>query len=367
MTTVLLCLIPVLIMPWILRFVFPHKIQWLEMFLILVIGSLVSGGIYAAGMFSATADIEILNGQVTGKERKHDTYEQAYQCFCTTDAKGNSTCQTCYETHYTVEWKVFSNVGTFVIDKKDSTSRRVYNLSDPTFFTQAKNGDPVAKQHTHTNYVKAAPDSLVRAWDIKKFESMIPAYPSDVYNFYSLNRALQVGVTVPDINAWNTDISNALRVLGPQCQANVIVVFAKADQSFMNALEGKWLNGKKNDIIVVLGINEYPKIEWVGVSSWTKSELFKVKLRDDIMEIGTVDRAQIMQTIEANTKTLFKRREMKDFEYLKYEIEPPTWVLILSIILGMMASLGASYYFYHNDLVFTSGYGRRSYSRFKRF
>lgn len=354
MTTLLLCLIPVLLMPWIARLIFPHKIQWLEMLIILVIGTAITAGVYEAGIFSATADVEILNGEVIKKTREHDSYTRTYDCMCTTsrDSKGNSTtsCQTCHEEHYTVEWTVYSNVGAFQIDKKDSTWRSVYDSPDPTFYTNAKRGDPVAREHLFTNYVKAAPDSLVHAWDVKKYEKMIPDYPNRTFNFYNINRTLSAGVTVPDVAEWNKDISNVLKTLGPKCQANVIVVFTNLDQSYMQALEGKWVGGKKNDIIVVIGTSAYPKIDWVGVSSWTKAEMFKVKLRDDIQALGVVDRAQIIKAIETNTLTSFKRREMKDFEYLRYQIEPPTWVLILSIILGIIASLGLSWYFYNIDL-----------------
>lgn len=353
MSTLLLCLIPVLFMPLLAKLVFPHKIQWLEMVLILAAGVILTAGIYAAGTFQATADVEILNGEVTSKKREHGEYTRTYDCNCvsrTVNGVTSRTCQTCSEQRYTVEWNVFSNIGSFEIDSEDSAWKSVYNKADPPLFARAQNGDPVAKRHKYTNFIKAAPDSLIRAWDIKKYGNLIPPYPSDIYNVYNINRALAVDVAIPDIDQWNKAISNMLKILGPQRQANVVVVFTKLDQSYLQAIEGKWLGGKKNDIVVVIGTSQYPQIDWVGVASWTPQELFKVQLRDSIVAVGVVDRDKIINQIQAHTLATFKRREMKDFEYLQYQIEPPTWALILAIISGIVTSLGLSYFFYHNDL-----------------
>lgn len=359
----LIILIP-LVLPWIARMIWPREISWKEMGIATVAGVAISGGVYWAGLYAQTADTEILNGEVTGKQRIHDSYVRTYECMCSTDSKGNRSCSTCTEDHYTVEWKCNTNLGGIRIDYKDSTWRSVYNTPDPQRYTIIRNGDPVAVEHSFTNYVKAVPDSLFHNVDTHKFEKLIPTYPDDVFDFYRINRAFAMGVAVPDLADWNQDISLMLRKLGPQRQANVIVVFANtADQSYLYALEGKWIGGKKNDIIVVLGVTQYPKIDWVGVSSWTDKALFKVQLRDDIMALGNVDRAQIIQAIDKNTMATFKRKSMKDFEYLKHQIEPPTWVLILALVLGIVASVGATFYFYRND-PFGSGGGMYRRRRF---
>lgn len=354
MITLLMVLVPVLLMPWIVRLVWPHEITWLEMGATLVIGVILSVSVYAVGVYGETSDEEIWSGQIVSKQRVHDTYEEPYECNCTTrrDSKGNPkrSCQTCYRTHYTVEWNCNTTIGSFQYDKLDETSRRVYMSPDPQIYTNAAIGEPVSKSVSFTNYVKAVPDSLFHAHNIQKFEKMLPEYPGHIYNMYKINRALSAGVPVPDLQQWNQDISLALRTLGPQKQANIIVVFANtADQTYVQALEGKWIGGKKNDIIVVMGVTQYPKIDFVTVSSWTDSQIFKVELRNAILEIGEIDRPKIMAAIAQHTQKSFVRKQMKDFEYLKAQIEPPTWVLTLAVILGIIASLGSSYYFYHND------------------
>lgn len=355
----LLVLLPALILPWVCRAIWPHKITWLEMGIQLGVGALLTTVVYVAGVHSQTADTELLNGEVVSKQRTHGSYLRSYDCRCRQVCTGsgnsrscNRKCDTCYENRYTVTWACDTTLGKYTIEHFDRTSRSVYDSPDPAFFTQIQKGDPVARKHAFTNYVKAAPDSLFHHFDAKsnKFKDLIPEYPLEVYNFYSVNRVLPVGVNVPDIKEWNWELSLLLRKLGPQKQANVVIVLVNtADQSYIHALEGKWIGGKKNDIIVVIGTTSYPKIDWVAVSSWTDSQIFKVQLRDEIMALGTVDRTKVLSAIDTHTMKSFVRKSMKDFEYLKHKAEPPVWVLTLAIVLGMLASIGCSFYFHRND------------------
>ncbi len=348
-----------ILLPFILRFVWPHDITWKEMLISVIVSAAISGGVYWAGLHAQTADTEILNGEVTGKERVHDSYIRTYECNCSTNSKGVRSCSTCTENHYTVTWNCKTNLGTIRIDHKDWTSRAVYLVPDPNRYTIIQNGDPVAVEHGFTNYIKAVPDSLFHANKTKKFDALIPKYPDEVFDYYKINRVFAMGVPVPDLAAWNQDVSLMLRKLGPQKQANVVVIFANTnDQSYLHALEGSWIGGKKNDIIVIVGTTAYPKIDWVAVSSWTDSQIFKVQLRDEIMGLGNVDRAQMIAAIDKHTMATYKRKSMKDFEYLKSQIEPPVWVLILAVILGIVSACGLSFYFQRND-PFGDGVGIR--------
>lgn len=306
--------------------------------------AIICGAVYG-GKGYKTADTEVWNGEVTGKERIHDTYEQSYQCMCTTDSKGNSTCQTCYETHYTVEWKAYSNIEEFRIDKLDRTSRSVYKSPDPEFYTRIQNGDPVAVTRGYRNYIKAVPESILRpaAADLKaKFAGSIPAYPLNIYNFYNLDRVVPVGVSIPDLREWNKLLAHKLKVLGPRHEANVVIVVTKFDDpDYFHALQDAWINGKKNDIVVVIGAPEFPKqASWVNVMSLATTELFTVQLRDALLELPELTAASVMDTIDKQVRANFKRRSMREFEYLDAEIDPPTWLVVTTILLIIAAYVG---------------------------
>lgn len=347
----LLVLIPIICVP-LSNLVFRHTPRWYEYLVSLVVGIVISCTVYYSGNYYLTSDTEIINGEVLGKKRVHDTYEQSYSCNCRSVRSGNSStmqCDTCYETHYTVEWTAETNsCGDYRIDKEDSTSRRVYRLPDPPRYLSILKGDPVACEHRFTNYVKAAPQSLFHQNDLKdkKFDALIPAYPSSVYDFYNLDRVLTQGVALPDTKQWNKAVALMLRQLGPLKQANLILLFVKTDDpAYQQYLESRWVGGKKNDIIVMFGVTDYPNISWVRVSSWTDNQLFKVQLQDSLAELKIIDRQQIIQTIYTQTIKSFKRKSMKDFKYLESDIEPPTAFLVAAIVVSILAVFGFAFVF----------------------
>lgn len=309
--------------------------------ILVIIAFVTSSGI-------ATWDTEIWSGQIVSKDRDHGTYEQPYSCNCRTVTSGsgqNATtstqCDTCYETHYTVKWSAESTVGPFSLFNEDSTSRSVYRTPDPARYTIIKPGDPASVSHRYTNYVQAVPESLFTPSSAglkAKFGALIPAYPDRIYDFYKVDRFLTPGFSTPDAALWNAGISNMLRGLGPQKQVNTIVVIAKTDDpNYEYALRDAWEGANKNDVVLIIGSTAWPKIDFVRVLSWTKNELFKIELRDNIQALESIQREPILGLLSAQISKNFDRRKMSEFKYLESEIDPPVWVLVS---LGTLLCLG---------------------------
>jgi hypothetical protein len=328
--------------------------------------SLIAGGIF--GLVSAlviiaafavshgvkTSDTEIWNGKITSKDRVHGSYVRTYDCNCVQSCSGSgssrsctTTCQTCTEDHYTVNWQCGSTVGPYTIDSADWTNSGVYALPSPRRWVDIGIGDPVARSHSYTNYVQAVPESLFRPSGEtlkKQFASLIPAYPSDVFDFYRINRFLTPGYSTPDAPAWNASLSELLKDRGPKKQVNAVIVVAKtADANYAYALRDAWLSAKKNDVVLVIGSSAWPKIDFVDVISWTKNELFKVQLRDSVMALGTIQRQPILDILATQIDTNFERRHMSEFKYLEAEIDPPTWLLWLLAVAIAGAVAGTIY------------------------
>lgn len=328
---------------------------WMPGLLNGVVGALILVAVFYGSKGSATADTEIWNGMVTAKSRDHGTYEKPYDCRCRSEQSCSGTgqnrscssrrvCDTCYETRYTVSWNCQTTIGGFRIDHADRASRSVYSLPNPQRWEIINVGDPAAKKNSYTNYVQAVPESLFKpsSESLKaKFAALIPAYPLNVYDFYKLDRFLTPGYNTPDAPAWNADISNMLRELGPKKQVNTIVVIAKtSDPNYEYALRDAWEGANKNDVVLVIGSAEWPKIDFVRVISWTKSELFKVQLRDTVQELGTIQRAPIMAALQSQISTNFERRRMREFKYLETEIDPPTWLMITTSVVLLLGGAG---------------------------
>jgi len=307
----------------------------------------------------ATADTEIWNGHVTGKTRDHGSYEESYDCNCRTVTRtvgsgkdqrtvSETKCDTCYRTHYTVKWDCQTTLGTIRVADEDSLSSSVYMTPDPQRYRNIVIGEPASKTHMYTNYIQAVPDSLFKpaAESLKaKFAGLIPQYPLGIYEMYKIDRFLSPGYSIPEAKLWSQDISKMLIDLGPKKQVNAIVVVAKTDDpNYEYALRDAWEGANKNDVVLVIGSKEYPKIDFVRVISWTKSELFKNELRDAVMDIGEVRREPILTALNTQISKNFERRRMREFQYLEAEIDPPLWVMVTTIVLLLAIGAGTVFY-----------------------
>lgn len=309
-------------------------------------GALLCVLTFALNHGAAIMDTEVWNGRVIGKTRDHGTYEESYECRCrmvtkyrTVNGKRESyrdkECDTCYRTHYTVKWNCQTTIGNFLIDSRDSLSNAVYATPDPARYTSIAIGDPAARTNTYTNYVQAIPNSLFTQYgDNGFFDNLIPPYPDKIYDFYRNDHFLSPGFAFTDSRQWNDDLGRMLADLGAKKQVNAIVVIAKTqNQRYALALQDKWQGANKNDVVLVIGSTDGKSIDWVHVISWTKKEIFKVQLRDEIMNLKLIDRTQIVPVLAKNIAENYERRKMEEFEYLSDQIDPPTWSLWLLTIL----------------------------------
>lgn len=355
MEILLLLLIVPVGWPFIAKAVWKQEYSFQELSMNVVIAAVLATGLWYAGRYVEMRDVEIVNGAVIGKSRNWVPCSHSHSCNCRKTGKNTRTCDTCYDHSNDYDWVLKTSVNgqTFEISRVDRQG-----LREPPRYTAAKIGDPVAVEHAHENYVKAARGSLFHDKGEVLTNLPIPTYPNTVHDYHYVNRVLSAGVAVPDIAQWNQDLALALRDVGPRKEVNFVVAFANTgNPTYAQALERAWVNGKKNDVIVVLGTPKYPEISWVRVLSWTDRQDFKVRLRDDIFDLKTVDREKILQVMVANTDLMFKRKSMADFEYLKWEIDPPLWASVLAFFLSAGASIWLSIYFSRNTVTYKSVFG----------
>ena len=348
------------------------RIGWRE-FIAMELAVLAVMGIgFAIARYSATTDTEIWSGVVTGKEQNTVSCSHSYSCNCrddcTSDSKGNQSCSqvcdTCYEHSHDYDWDVNTNIGSVItIDRIDRQG-----TDEPPRWTQVYAGEPVAVEHTFTNYIKANPDTVLTRFTATNPENLpVPNPPTEVYDYYRVKRFLPVAYAEPHADEWNWLLDRVNAIYGPTKQVNVIIVAVKtADQNYQYLLEHHWLGGKKNDLVILLGVPEYPKIGWVKIMSWSKSEGLKVQLRDAIQDIGTMERRDdIMKAVEQQIATNWERRHMKEFEYLMAGAQPGPGATIFLMILGTLMTAGLSWFFCVQDPFGTNDEGMDY--RYRRF
>ena len=350
--------------PFIAKAIWPKVLNWAEVGWNVGIVVVLVTIVFACGRMSQMSDTEIWNGQVTAKHRDHGSYIESYSCHCYTTCSGSGSkrscsehCQTCYRDHYTVHWYLNSTLGDIGIQSLDWTSRSVYNEPDPRAYVKAFVGEECSEEHSYDNYVRAVPSSLfgtVSQMTQQKFAAVIPAYPR-VYDIYHIQRVLNVKSTVSadTIDQFNYELNQSLTTLSAEKQVNVIVIVTGIlDPMYRYAVENNWLGGKKNDAVVFIGTGDGKKIDWVDVMTWGLNKgngVFRSELKDNITAIGVVDPTKLVGTIHDTIKAKFTRPHMKDFEYLKKEIVPPTWVIWFAFILSVVGSLGISFMFYRME------------------
>ena len=354
----------IMILAWagLTHFCFPQKIVFKESLLQSSIATIfavvVIGGLYYTDM----KDFSIINGHITDKKSVKVSCSHSYDCFCYESCSGSGenrscheVCQTCYEHDYDVDWRVFSTVGTWNINRVNRQGTKM-----PPRWDAVVIGEPASNVVANINYIKAAPDSLFRDSDksiTQQFANLIPKYPK-IFDYYRFNRIIELGVKYPEATELNNRLSLELRELGPAKQVNILVFFVNTpDPNYRYAIEREWLGGKKNDVIVLFGIDNDAKMLWTDIITFGRNsgnELLSIKLKDNITQLVNDEQftsaEMLSNAIIRVVSTDFKRKEMKNFEYLKDDYSISMKALFWYIGLQLIILLGTTILFYHKDI-----------------
>jgi len=320
---------------------------------------IIFGIVYSANGPGKTA-YQILNGEVTNKAREEVPCRHSYSCNCRTKCTGSgkdrhcwTECDTCYvhDTHSTrrgtdIVWAVYSNLGTRIeIDTLDSKG-----LQEPPRWTAVRIGESYAASSSYYNLLKGNSDSLfVKRGFVERYKDFLPGYPGGIYDYYRINRIVSE-VNVPNQAAWERRLSEINAKLGPAKQCNVILVFLNnRPEEYFYALKEHWEGANKNDIVVVASVKD-GVIAWAEIMSLTSSAMIGVKLRDELVgvNITTIKPEEFMSIVASNVSQFYKRKSMKEFEYLKLNNVMTggqmAWVCIISLLI----SIGLSVFFVRN-------------------
>lgn len=335
---------------------FPRELTRMEIAVLLGTSVVLTMSVLSVLFLSNVHDIDILNGRVVSKTMDQVHCRHSYECNCVTYHSGKSetrVCQTCYLHPFDQDWVVHTTVGDYDIETQDSQG-----LIRPEFWKLARRNDPVAKEESVINYLKASPQSLfnqsLRQSDQKTWHNRLPVYPR-VQQYYQINRVATLGLGYPEQQQLNDQLNVMLETVGPARQVNVVVVVVNTtDRDYKNILERHWNGAKKNDVVIVLGTSGYPKIDWVDAFSFARSKknaLLMVKLRDHLEDIGDLHQtAAITKVIHDDVMAHFNRQPMRDFEYLRHDYTPSGWSLVIALLIYTLGFLAAFIYCLKNDV-----------------
>ena len=329
----------------------------------------------AVSYFVATDlhDIEIWNGRVTKV-----VYEEQWQELVTypvTSCSGSGKDQSCTTRmesridYHPPSWHLVTSNGEDVSTSGDVYSTYVNHFGNQVFVSQIHPGQvsfgdgnmyytswkgesekmiPTAVEHPFINYLRASQSITKVQGAVGPYTELLVPYPRvGLGRFGNINANRVIVARSPVSSEWvsrvNDGLSRMLAVLGSEKQVNAIVYIANADIGFFQALKEFWTDGKKNDVIVVIGSKDGHTIDWVQVQAWTKIELFKIRLADEIRDLKMLDSNEdkIVGVMTENIRKPasdggFQRMPMAELEYLLAEIHLPLWATFLMIVLNIL-------------------------------
>ena len=212
---------------------------------------------------------------------------------------------------------------------------------------------PASQEYSFVNYLKASHETIRRRFSTvdlyTEYKKPYPRVYEGSLGPIEIDRIISAGVNLPV--GWSVVLDRefdiALASLGARKQVNILLyLVGSGDVGAGLALEEAWVKGKKNDVVLFIGVKNFPQVDWVHVSAWTENEEFKIGLRDRIMGIKKeefMDPRRLAKIIvgeidKPTSQGGFERMPMEKLEYLISDVRLPWWSQVLIVVLAGLAN-----------------------------
>ena len=348
----------------------PRYFTWLELPVQLVVGVVLTVMYFVIFIIwtSGIHDREILNGYVTSAEYYEEWTELESYENC--DDSNNSCTTETREIHHPAEWKIQTSFDDRLSISKSAYQSYVKQFNDEEKIelgrsSQVSSGDgnafvsswlgengnivPVSVSSPYVNYLRASRSIHKKLGISETYIDYLLPYPAlerTDFGVIEFNRVLSAGVELP--LQWGKQVDRqldlALTTLGSAKQVNLVVYLVAADRGFLHALEEHWISGKKNDVVLVIGMQKFPLVDWAGVMVFQGNEELKVALRDEIESRKDIsDAAEVSALLVKQVEDYYQRVPVAELEHLLYDIELDWSMLLFMCSLIAMGIIITSY------------------------
>lgn len=187
---------------------------------------------------------------------------------------------------------------------------------------------PVTWEHSYVNKVMAS-NSIFNFEKIdKKKAKELGLYKYPEIEFHDQITVLGGG-TAADIQA--VKLMNAH--YGPRYQFRLFVLYFYDQEYNISELQkAYWQGGNKNELVVCLGFSQ-GKVTWCNAFSWCDEPKLELMTRDYFIQNPTSALSDYVTWLAMRVPQYWKRKEFKDFDYIKTELSPGHyfWLLFLTI------------------------------------
>ena len=327
-------------------------LEWCVQFLGLVVSTSICIGLLSLTGSYTTSDFDILNGQVTGKERVRVSCEHQYKCGETCSGTGkNRSCSPIYcDRHsYDVDWDVKTSVGDLTIERIDDQGVR-----KPPRWAEVKIGEPAAQSESVTNYLLVDDERFKTDPKImEKYKGQLPDYPKP-FDYYRFNRVInQTSMYYVNLNTW---LNEQLKKYGKEKELNIILVITNKPDDYYYALKQHWRGVRKNDVILFYGIDKTSNVKWFRADSFADGQSNQILLKQ--LQSMTYEK-QLNQALVAEQFNLivkdYKRLPNEKFAYLMDAYEPPMFFIIMVMLVNAIVTYVIAMYFVSEDPFNTQG------------
>ena len=138
---------------------------------------------------------------------------------------------------------------------------------------------------------------------------------------------------------------------GPSNQLKLwVLVFRNKPSTVGTYQENYWVKGNKNELVVVMSLDDVDQVQWVRTFSWATSDDLTVAARMKVTEIGKMNVTGWSEYHDWLDENLgrFRRREFAEFSYI--EVEPSTASIVTIIVLSLLSSIGWGFWIVNNDV-----------------
>ncbi len=235
---------------------------------------------------------------------------------------------------------------------------------------------PVTTRSAYENYILASQYTILRKFsqDIETYKNsgLMPKINPNIHNTYYADRVYLVGVSVP--GNWQEALGYFNGALGLELEGDLHLVIVDANQvpnpdNYIGALTAYWQSAEfgrdalsQNGLVVVIGTTDGKTVAWSRASTGMPqgNEELLIEIRDKLKgtaltpeallgpPTGTVvDNTVQIKHVNGSLEKLvwgphkFQRLQMRDYEYLKHEIEPTGWqkfwIYVVIVIFGCIA------------------------------
>jgi len=371
-----------LILPLIAVFIlwrwFPKQTALWEYFFPFAVCLVVIFGFKSCASNSMRNDVEY-KGSLVKEARYYEEWDEWISKMCSKTVGSGKTAHTVYydcsyRQNHPEHWEIETTQGTTLSCSKQLYSTLVslfnnqhfvdmdrdYYLQDGNMYLTRWDGVnersyPLAFSESYTNYIKPADQSILhfeRVGDneIKRYHLF--DYP-EIQKNWQQPTILGAPKNNPYFNYSDWQLRRLNGRIGPSKQCRMFILyFANVPPEAALYQQSYWQGGNKNELVVCIGVdsNNYNKVKWADVFSWSKSERLKIDLRNYLLDNGK-DCLNLYDFISYSDKQInrqFKRREFVEFSYL--EVEPTTGFVVLAFFLSLVVSIVTVLWVVNNNI-----------------